>query len=175
MTGFREAARSLGNCAAPPTRAGGGEGGIRTPGTVTRTPHFECGAFNHSATSPSFEIIKQTRPSRNVCYGNLLLSAIWRAFLEPPAGSRQPRPRLPPACPPARGYRCPASLKLSRTRAALAFIETPESRARVQRRWTKPCKDKKLSQPEREELARKGSRARAEALAAWGRSKIARN
>src|SRR5215470_4801682 len=30
----------------------GGEGGIRTPGTVTRTPHFECGAFNHSATSP---------------------------------------------------------------------------------------------------------------------------
>ena len=32
--------------------APGGEGGIRTPGTVTRTPHFECGAFNHSATSP---------------------------------------------------------------------------------------------------------------------------
>ena len=34
-------------------RAGaGGEGGIRTPDTVTRMPHFECGAFNHSATSP---------------------------------------------------------------------------------------------------------------------------
>ena len=32
---------------------GGGEGGIRTPDTVTRMPHFECGAFNHSATSPS--------------------------------------------------------------------------------------------------------------------------
>ena len=31
---------------------GGGEGGIRTPDTVTRMPHFECGAFNHSATSP---------------------------------------------------------------------------------------------------------------------------
>jgi hypothetical protein len=31
----------------------GGEGGIRTPDTVTRMPHFECGAFNHSATSPS--------------------------------------------------------------------------------------------------------------------------
>lgn len=30
----------------------GGEGGIRTPGTVTRTPHFECGAIDHSATSP---------------------------------------------------------------------------------------------------------------------------
>src|SRR5262245_16296226 len=33
-------------------RTPGGEGGNRTPGTVTRTPHFECGAFNHSATSP---------------------------------------------------------------------------------------------------------------------------
>ena len=30
----------------------GGEGGIRTHGTVTRTPHFECGAFDLSATSP---------------------------------------------------------------------------------------------------------------------------
>jgi hypothetical protein len=30
-----------------------GEGGIRTPDTVARMPHFECGAFNHSATSPS--------------------------------------------------------------------------------------------------------------------------
>src|SRR4029078_8060560 len=31
----------------------GGEGGIRTPDTVARMPHFECGAFNHSATSPT--------------------------------------------------------------------------------------------------------------------------
>lgn len=30
----------------------GGEGGIRTPGTLARTPHFECGAIDHSATSP---------------------------------------------------------------------------------------------------------------------------
>ncbi len=30
----------------------GGQGGIRTPGTVARTPHFECGAFDHSATCP---------------------------------------------------------------------------------------------------------------------------
>ena len=30
----------------------GGEGGIRTLGTVAGTPHFECGAFDHSATSP---------------------------------------------------------------------------------------------------------------------------
>src|SRR5690606_18851913 len=29
-----------------------GEGGIRTPGTVTRTPHFECGPIDHSGTSP---------------------------------------------------------------------------------------------------------------------------
>src|SRR6516164_2782621 len=33
----------------------GGEGGIRTPDTVARMPHFECGAFNHSATSPRGE------------------------------------------------------------------------------------------------------------------------
>ena len=31
----------------------GGEGGIRTPDTVARMPHFECGAFNRSATSPN--------------------------------------------------------------------------------------------------------------------------
>src|SRR5687768_13117006 len=35
-------------------QAVGGEGGIRTHGTVARTPHFECGAFDHSATSPHF-------------------------------------------------------------------------------------------------------------------------
>src|SRR6201997_4174260 len=33
----------------------GGEGGIRTPDTVARMPHFECGAFNHSATSPKLK------------------------------------------------------------------------------------------------------------------------
>jgi hypothetical protein len=31
---------------------GGGEGGIRTPGTLARTSHFECDAIDHSATSP---------------------------------------------------------------------------------------------------------------------------
>jgi hypothetical protein len=30
----------------------GGEIGIRTLGTLTGTPHFECGAFDHSAISP---------------------------------------------------------------------------------------------------------------------------
>src|SRR5258708_22173983 len=31
---------------------GGGEGGIRTPDRLAPMPHFECGAFDHSATSP---------------------------------------------------------------------------------------------------------------------------
>ena len=30
----------------------GGEGGIRTPGTLASTSHFECDAIDHSATSP---------------------------------------------------------------------------------------------------------------------------
>ncbi len=30
----------------------GGEGEIRTPGTLARTSHFECDAIDHSATSP---------------------------------------------------------------------------------------------------------------------------
>lgn len=37
----------------------GGEIGIRTLGTVTGTPHFECGAFDHSAISP--QIIRTGR------------------------------------------------------------------------------------------------------------------
>ena len=31
----------------------GGEGGIRTHGTLTRTPVFETSTFNHSVTSPN--------------------------------------------------------------------------------------------------------------------------
>ncbi len=31
----------------------GGEGGIRTPDRLAPMPHFECGAFDHSATSPA--------------------------------------------------------------------------------------------------------------------------
>jgi hypothetical protein len=30
----------------------GGEGGIRTPDRLAPMPHFECGAIDHSATSP---------------------------------------------------------------------------------------------------------------------------
>ncbi len=39
------------------TRMGtGGEGGIRTHGTLARTPVFETGAIDHSATSPSAQV-----------------------------------------------------------------------------------------------------------------------
>ena len=34
------------------SRMRGGEGGIRTPGTLSGTPVFKTGAINHSATSP---------------------------------------------------------------------------------------------------------------------------
>ena len=33
-------------------RVGGGGGGIRTHGTLSRTPVFKTGAFDHSATPP---------------------------------------------------------------------------------------------------------------------------
>src|SRR5581483_5365383 len=48
---------SLRKWPAKPARAkGGGEGGIRTPDRLAPMPHFECGAFNHSATSPGAKI-----------------------------------------------------------------------------------------------------------------------
>ena len=37
----------------------GGEGGIRTPGTVNRTTDFESAAFDHSATSPGGGILAE--------------------------------------------------------------------------------------------------------------------
>src|SRR3990172_8388336 len=48
----------------------GGEGGIRTPDTVARMPHFECGAFNRSATSPAPETGQPPigRPLSNQAY-----------------------------------------------------------------------------------------------------------
>src|SRR5258706_15718241 len=52
---------------------GGGQGGIRTPGTVTRTPHFECGAFDHSATCPAQTQILKTARKRNVAVGPITL------------------------------------------------------------------------------------------------------
>ena len=35
----------------------GGEGGIRTLGTIASTPDFESGTFDHSATSPNQQTI----------------------------------------------------------------------------------------------------------------------
>jgi hypothetical protein len=37
-------------------KGNGGEGGIRTPGTLSGTPVFKTGAINHSATSPNLLI-----------------------------------------------------------------------------------------------------------------------
>src|SRR5690606_3747058 len=39
----------------------GGEGGIRTPDTLASMPHFECGAFNHSATSPAASNVRNRK------------------------------------------------------------------------------------------------------------------
>ncbi len=42
----------------------GGEGGIRTHGTLTRTPDFESGTFDHSATSPkAVRVVHASRQS----------------------------------------------------------------------------------------------------------------
>ena len=56
----------------------GGEGGIRTPDTVTRMPHFECGAFNHSATSPEWNR-RDNVPGSADYLGDLVLQGQVRA------------------------------------------------------------------------------------------------
>ena len=61
---------------------GGGEGGIRTPDTVTRMPHFECGAFNHSATSPSLINLEILRLEASA--EGHLLPLCYHFFLEAP-------------------------------------------------------------------------------------------
>ena len=42
----------------------GGERGIRTLGTFARTPDFESGTFDHSATSPGANFYKKTLAGR---------------------------------------------------------------------------------------------------------------
>ena len=42
----------------------GGEGGIRTPDRLAPMPHFECGAFNRSATSPARRPHRPIPPQR---------------------------------------------------------------------------------------------------------------
>ena len=39
----------------------GGEGGIRTLGALARTPDFESGTFNRSATSPKAAVVGGAR------------------------------------------------------------------------------------------------------------------
>jgi hypothetical protein len=38
-------------------KSNGGEGGIRTPDTLSGMPVFKTGAINHSATSPSITVL----------------------------------------------------------------------------------------------------------------------
>ena len=45
----------------PKPATAGGEGGIRTHGTVTGTPDFESGTFDHSATSPGTTSLRSSR------------------------------------------------------------------------------------------------------------------
>ena len=42
----------IGNYQSEIKNVSGGEGGIRTHGTVSRSQHFQCCQFNHSCTSP---------------------------------------------------------------------------------------------------------------------------
>ena len=48
-----------------------GEGGIRTPAAVTRRPHFECGAFSRSATSPAPIDSTRNRPPNGQNRGSI--------------------------------------------------------------------------------------------------------
>ncbi|CUX44324.1 hypothetical protein AGR8A_Lc20187 [Agrobacterium fabrum str. J-07] len=46
-------------------RLNGGEGGIRTHDTLAGMPHFECGAFDHSATSPHARTLALRAPHKH--------------------------------------------------------------------------------------------------------------
>src|SRR3954447_21794534 len=47
----------------------GGEGGIRTHGTVSRSQHFQCCQFNHSCTSPDANLRFQI-PDLQISFAN---------------------------------------------------------------------------------------------------------
>ena len=55
-----------------------GETGIRTLGTVTRSPHFECGPIDHSGISPKRLI--QDRRNRPLCHLSKLLCQVLLFF-----------------------------------------------------------------------------------------------
>ena len=54
---------------------GGGQGGIRTHGTLAGTPHFECGAIDHSTTCPP-AVIKKPSDQGKPFFG----LTKWRVF-----------------------------------------------------------------------------------------------
>src|SRR3954453_16820338 len=58
----------------------GGEGGIRTHGTVARTPHFECGTIDHSATSPEFQATRR-RTARSIYRKDRVQTRAWMPAL----------------------------------------------------------------------------------------------
>ena len=104
----------------------GGEGGIRTPDRLAPMPHFECGAFNHSATSPGRQIRAETavvgpcsRRGRRVRQGAMTIFS---------------RPALPAAIKPL-----PA-----RARAAIGSRAVCPEPFRCARRWSQTvCRNKK--------------------------------
>ena len=59
------------------TGVGGGGGGIRTHGTLSRTPVFKTGAFDHSATPPDCLLLERCKRFWNLEKANLCA----RAFL----------------------------------------------------------------------------------------------
>src|ERR1700729_3495152 len=65
------------NC--PATSESGGEGGIRTPDTLSGMPVFKTGAINHSATSPG--LLKSY--NRSSFSAGLLSARNDRMFLRP--------------------------------------------------------------------------------------------
>src|ERR1017187_2012802 len=58
----------------------GGEGGIRTPGSLATTSDFESGAFNRSATSPTLECMRCARryAASAQVHPLSLLAKVWR-------------------------------------------------------------------------------------------------
>src|SRR6266487_2323943 len=62
----------------------GGEGGIRTHGTVPRSQHFQCCQFNHSCTSPAFPIAHcqlAARFDRRTCAKDQLKIGSWKSAM----------------------------------------------------------------------------------------------
>ena len=63
-------------------RESGGEGGIRTHGTVSRTLAFEASTFNRSVTSPQWSVVLVYQTRRVAGYGSVYLrnvaQLLWR-------------------------------------------------------------------------------------------------